>query len=81
MPATETTVREIALENPASIRVFEKFGIDYCCGGHKALTQACRERALERVRYWQPSMLRGSRRRSLESTGRRWGSIPSANTS
>lgn len=47
MPATETTVREIALENPASIRVFEKLGIDYCCGGHKFLTQACRERALE----------------------------------
>ena len=41
MPATETTVREIALENPASIRVFEKLGIDYCCGGHKLLTQAC----------------------------------------
>jgi regulator of cell morphogenesis and NO signaling len=47
MPATETTVREIALENPGSIHVFEEFGIDYCCGGHKALTQACRERALE----------------------------------
>lgn len=47
MPVTETTVRDIALENPASIRVFEKFGIDYCCGGHKPLTQACRERTLE----------------------------------
>lgn len=38
--ATET-VREIALKQPASIRVFEKFGIDYCCGGRKPLSEAC----------------------------------------
>ncbi len=47
MSIAETTVREIALENPASIRVFEKFGIDYCCGGRKPLAQACAERALD----------------------------------
>jgi regulator of cell morphogenesis and NO signaling len=35
------TVREIALEQPAAIRVFEQFGIDYCCGGRKPLTEAC----------------------------------------
>jgi regulator of cell morphogenesis and NO signaling len=38
---TEKTVREIALENPSSIRVFESFGIDYCCGGKKRLGDAC----------------------------------------
>jgi len=47
MPTAETTVREIAVENPASIRVFEKFGIDYCCGGRKPLADACEEKALE----------------------------------
>jgi regulator of cell morphogenesis and NO signaling len=41
MTATTQTVREIALENPASIRVFEAFGIDYCCGGRKPLAEAC----------------------------------------
>lgn len=41
MTATTQTVREIALENPASIRVFEQFGIDYCCGGRKPLAEAC----------------------------------------
>lgn len=40
---TEKTIREIALENPATIRVFERFGIDYCCGGRKSLEQACSE--------------------------------------
>jgi len=38
---TAKTVREIAVENPAATRVFEKFGIDYCCGGNQLLDQAC----------------------------------------
>ncbi|MGA7850270.1 MAG: iron-sulfur cluster repair di-iron protein [Terriglobales bacterium] len=39
---TEKTVRELALENPAATRVFEKLGIDYCCGGNKTLEEVCR---------------------------------------
>lgn len=38
---TTKTVREVALENRAATRVFERFGIDYCCGGNQALEQAC----------------------------------------
>ena len=38
---TGKTVRELALENPAATRVFEKLGIDYCCGGSQSLEQAC----------------------------------------
>ncbi len=38
----EKTVRELALENPGATRVFEKLGIDYCCGGNKSLEEACR---------------------------------------
>jgi regulator of cell morphogenesis and NO signaling len=42
MKSTATkTVRELALENPAATRVFENMGIDYCCGGHKSLDEAC----------------------------------------
>jgi regulator of cell morphogenesis and NO signaling len=41
MTATTQTVREIALEQPTAIRVFEQFGIDYCCGGGKPLAEAC----------------------------------------
>jgi regulator of cell morphogenesis and NO signaling len=36
------TVRELAVETPNATRVFEKFGIDYCCGGKKPLDEACR---------------------------------------
>ncbi len=48
---TEKTVRELALENPAATRVFERLGIDYCCGGNKSLEEACRTAKLpiERV--------------------------------
>jgi regulator of cell morphogenesis and NO signaling len=45
--ATLPTVREIALEQPSAIRVFERFGIDYCCGGRKPLTEACSSLNLE----------------------------------
>jgi len=39
--AIDKTVRESAVENPASTRVFEKLGIDYCCGGNRSLREAC----------------------------------------
>src|SRR5258707_1127491 len=39
---TDKTVREFALENPTATRVFEKLGIDYCCGGNRSLQEACR---------------------------------------
>jgi regulator of cell morphogenesis and NO signaling len=35
------TIREIALEAPASTRVFEEFKIDYCCGGRRSIEDAC----------------------------------------
>lgn len=47
MATTQSTVRDIAVEQPASIRVFERFGIDYCCGGRKPLAEACLERSIE----------------------------------
>jgi len=37
----EQTVREIAIENPSSVRIFESLGIDYCCGGKRSLQDAC----------------------------------------
>jgi len=40
------TVGELAAENPAAARVFEKLGIDYCCGGGSTLEDACRAAGL-----------------------------------
>jgi regulator of cell morphogenesis and NO signaling len=35
------TVGEFAVDLPGVTRVFEKLGIDYCCGGAKPLNEAC----------------------------------------
>lgn len=35
-------VRDFVLDKPAAARVFETFGIDYCCGGVETLSQACK---------------------------------------
>lgn len=36
-----TTVRELVIQMPQATRVFEKFKIDYCCGGNTSLVEAC----------------------------------------
>lgn len=40
------TLREIATQRPAAVRVFEKYDLDYCCGGNRPLEQVCGERGL-----------------------------------
>jgi len=47
MTSATQTVRDIALQQPTSIRVFERFGIDFCCGGRKPLAEACAASNLE----------------------------------
>jgi regulator of cell morphogenesis and NO signaling len=42
----EKTVGEIAAERTGSARVFEKYGIDYCCGGKLPLTEACSKKGV-----------------------------------
>jgi regulator of cell morphogenesis and NO signaling len=44
---TDTTVGQLVTERPSRARVFEKFGIDYCCGGKKPLGQACLDRKVD----------------------------------
>jgi regulator of cell morphogenesis and NO signaling len=43
----ERTVGQIAAALPASVRVFEKHGIDFCCGGAVPLTDACRRAGVD----------------------------------
>jgi regulator of cell morphogenesis and NO signaling len=43
---SEKTVGELAAAYPPAARIFEKLGIDYCCGGGKTLAEACRKAAL-----------------------------------
>jgi regulator of cell morphogenesis and NO signaling len=46
MIGSASTLRSIALEQPATIRVFERFHLDYCCGGYRLLAEACAEKGI-----------------------------------
>jgi regulator of cell morphogenesis and NO signaling len=42
----DSLVGEIATAQPAAIRVFQKYGIDFCCGGKRPLSDVCDERQI-----------------------------------
>jgi regulator of cell morphogenesis and NO signaling len=43
MAAASQTVRQIAIDQPSAIEVFDRMGIEYCCRGWKTLKDACSE--------------------------------------
>jgi regulator of cell morphogenesis and NO signaling len=45
--STEAQVAELVLEEASRARVFERFGIDYCCGGKTPLEAACADRGVD----------------------------------
>ncbi len=38
---------DLVAERPARSRVFDRLGLDYCCGGRLSLAEACRRRGLD----------------------------------
>jgi regulator of cell morphogenesis and NO signaling len=46
MTTSQSTLRSIALAQPATIRVFERFHLDYCCGGNRPLAEACAQKGI-----------------------------------
>jgi len=44
--STDMTVGQIVAEEPRRSRVFERAGIDYCCGGRRTLIAACQAKGL-----------------------------------
>ena len=46
MAAASQTVRQIAIDQPSAIDVFERMGIEYCCKGWQTLQDACSEIAV-----------------------------------
>lgn len=43
---SDVRVADLVVEQPTRARVFERFGIDYCCGGRVPLAQACADRGV-----------------------------------
>lgn len=50
-PLENRTVGEVVAERPAHSRIFQAFGIDFCCQGGRTLREACKKKgiALEAV--------------------------------
>jgi len=46
MITPETRIADIAAQNPATIRIFQELGIDFCCGGKRPLAEACAEKKI-----------------------------------
>lgn len=68
------TVSEFVTERPSRSRVFERFGIDYCCGGKMRLSDACTAArldpaaVLEAIRISDDTAAPGSERDWSEAT-------------
>ena len=46
-PPVSPTIGQLVAERPERGRLFEKLGIDYCCGGRTSLNEACAKRGLD----------------------------------
>lgn len=44
---SETPIGQIVAEHPSSARLFERLGVDYCCGGDRSLRTACAKEGLD----------------------------------
>ncbi len=44
---SEVTVGQLVSQTPSLSKVFEKLGIDYCCGGKKTLKEVCEKKGLD----------------------------------
>jgi regulator of cell morphogenesis and NO signaling len=44
---SETPIGQIVAEHPSSARLFERLGVDYCCGGDRSLRTACAREGLD----------------------------------
>ncbi len=43
----ENKIGEIVARNFHAAQIFESFGLDFCCGGKKSISDACREKKLD----------------------------------
>lgn len=45
--STTQSIGSFVVERPSRSKVFERFGLDYCCGGHLSLEEACAKSGVE----------------------------------
>jgi iron-sulfur cluster repair protein YtfE (RIC family) len=45
--STTATLGKLVVQDPGRTELFERLRLDYCCGGAKTLSEACRERGFD----------------------------------
>lgn len=45
--STTQSIGSFVIDRPSRSKVFERFGLDYCCGGHLSLEEACAKSGVE----------------------------------
>jgi regulator of cell morphogenesis and NO signaling len=68
------TIGEMAAENPAAAAVFEKAGLDYCCGGGQTLSEACRAAGISAGEVEESIRQAGEKR--TQTAARNWTAEP-----
>ena len=71
----QTLVADIATDVPSSIQVFQRHGVDFCCGGRRPLAVVCEELGLSAADIAQEIEASASPRDAAE---RDWTSVPLA---
>lgn len=65
---TKRTVGALVTEQPARARVFEQYGIDYCCGGKTPLADACAAKGLDSQEVLDRIMAEDARQANTDQT-------------
>jgi regulator of cell morphogenesis and NO signaling len=47
--ANESTIADIVVQDYRTAQVFKKFGLDFCCGGKKTITDACKKKEIDQA--------------------------------
>ncbi|HOA72060.1 MAG TPA: iron-sulfur cluster repair di-iron protein [Phycisphaerae bacterium] len=56
----DSSVSEWVIDRPSRSRLFERLGIDYCCGGKQPLAEACRTKGLEPAEVMESLLQEGA---------------------
>lgn len=76
----DAPIGRVVAERPKSARLFERLGLDYCCGGDRPLKIACAEEGLDAttlIRMMEAEVKSGKQNASEEET-RDWRTAPFA---
>jgi regulator of cell morphogenesis and NO signaling len=73
MATLDRSVREIVADDFRAAAVFERFGIDFCCGGRRTLAEACRDRKVSPVEVLNEMIAACERQNETVPRFTRWG--------